>query len=135
MKKLLITFSMVFLLAGCTNIATQYIEPKVKPTPVRYVEYYNYYYPRYIPSPLYGGFYFYMHPAYYDYFYHQNYLYRWGYRQSKKASTSVISKKQLTARGGTTSKIVVKARVVKKPTQTTATRSTGQRTATVKKKK
>lgn len=142
MKKLMLIFSMVFLLGNCTTILERYTEPKVRTTPVRYVEYYDYtpyYYSCYIPYPICGGFYFYWYPysyyGYYNYPSYRNYPYQWRYRYGVRRSTSVISKKQLTARGGATSKIVVKARVVKKPTQTTATRSTGQRTATVKKKK
>ena len=133
MKKLILSVSMVFLLTGCTTIATKYTEPRVRL--VRQAQYYSYspYY-FYMPCPFHGGFYFYWYPySHYGHYGYPRYLYQNRYTRSK---TSVITKKQLKKRTGTTTRTVVKKKTPTKsqPTQTVP-KSTVKKKNEVKKKK
>jgi hypothetical protein len=110
MKKLIIVFSMVLLLAGCTTIFEQYTKPQVRPKK------HHFYY-----GGIYLGFpYFYFS----SYFYHGLYGYYGGYYQGYptylRKGGSVITKKQLKK---TSSRVTVRS-VQREARKTTVTKST-----------
>jgi hypothetical protein len=143
MKKLVLIFSVIFLISSCTTIDEMYTGEGIKVKPEKHKEYYDdspyysHYTPHYYNPFFWGGFslgfpYFFWSPYSYYGFYDYYYGYYGGYYRGypiyyrSRVGRSVISKKQLKKR--------TSSRVTKGNVYGTAgkTKSTGKIRSTVK---